>query len=215
MNRFPRPALLCVMFAQRYNPAMSLHPQLSTPRLLLRPWCEADRAPFAALNADPLVMEYFPARLTREASDAMVDRIMTHFSERGFGFWAVEIPGITPFAGFIGLGVPRYETHFTPSIEVGWRLAAQYWNRGYATEGAREALRFGFGQLRLQEIVSFTAVGNTRSRRVMEKLGMNHHPDDDFPHPLLAEDHPLRRHVLYRMTADNYMRIPSESRSNT
>ena len=194
---------------------MRTQQQLTTPRLLLRPWREADRSPFAALNADPLVMEYFPARLTREASDAMVDRIMTHFAERGFGFWAVEIPGITPFAGFIGLGVPRYETHFTPCVEVGWRLAAQYWNRGYATEGAREALGFGFDNLGLQEIVSFTAVGNARSRRVMEKLGMTCNSEDDFNHPLLTEDHPLRRHVLYRLTAGDYMCRPSESRSKT
>jgi RimJ/RimL family protein N-acetyltransferase len=173
--------------------------ELRTERLCLRRWRPADRAPFAAMNADPKVMEYFPGLLSREASDERVDRIEAHFSEHGFGLWAVEIAGVMPFAGFIGLGVVRFEAPFTPCVEVGWRLAADCWGSGFATEGARAALAFGFENLRLAEIVSFTVPANLRSRRVMEKLGMTHHPGEDFDHPVLPEGHPLRRHVLYRI----------------
>src|SRR5262249_13665268 len=123
-----------------------------------------------------------------------------HFQEHGFGHWAVEIMGITPFAGFIGLSVPRFKAHFTPCVEIGWRLDADYWNQGYATEGARAALEFGWVWLHLQAIVSFTVPENLRSRRVMEKLGMTHCASDDFDHPSLPEGHWLRRHFLYRVT---------------
>jgi RimJ/RimL family protein N-acetyltransferase len=173
--------------------------ELRTDRLLLRRWRAADRAPFAAINADPRVMEFFPSTYTREESDAAVTRIETHFAEHGFGLWAVEIPGITSFAGLVGLTIPRIETHFTPCVEIGWRLAAEHWGRGYATEGARAALRFGFDELELSEIVSYTSVENLRSRRVMEKIGMTHCPDDDFDHPMVPQGHPFRRHGLYRM----------------
>jgi RimJ/RimL family protein N-acetyltransferase len=178
---------------------MPLPPELRTDRLLLRRWLPDDRAPFAALNADPRVMEHLPAALTREESDAFAARIEAHFEQRGFGLWAVEIPGVTPFAGFVGLSVPRFEARFTPCVEVGWRLAAERWGRGYAAEGARAALAFGFETLGLGEIVSFTAPENLRSRRVMEKLGMVRDPAEDFDHPGLPEGHPLRRHVLYRL----------------
>jgi RimJ/RimL family protein N-acetyltransferase len=177
----------------------SLPQELRTERLHLRRWRPADRAPFAALNADPRVMEYFPAPLSPEDSDAQVARIEAHFDRHGFGLWAVEIAGVAPFAGFIGLAVPRFEAHFTPCIEIGWRLAATHWGRGFATEGARAALVFGFATLGLAEIVSFTVPANLRSRRVMEKLGMTHQPGDDFAHPLLPEGHWLSRHVLYRI----------------
>jgi len=174
--------------------------ELSTDRLRLRRWLPSDRAPFAAANADPRVMEYFPAPLSREESDAAADRIEAHFEARGFGLWAVEIPGIAAFAGFIGLAVPAFEAHFTPCVEIGWRLATPYWGHGYATEGARAALGFGHDVLQVAEIVSFTAIGNLRSRRVMERIGMTHRQADDFDHPLLPEGHPLQRHVLYRAT---------------
>ena len=128
-------------------------------------------------------MEHLPAVLTRRESDALADRIRAHFVERGFGLWAVEVPGVADFAGFIGLSVPSFEAHFTPCVEVGWRLAAELWGRGYATEGARAALDFGFERLGLEEIVSFTVPANVRSRRVMERLGMRHSPADDFDHP--------------------------------
>jgi RimJ/RimL family protein N-acetyltransferase len=178
---------------------MNLPRELRTERLWLRRWLPEDREAFAGMNADPRVMEFFPGTLSRAESDARVDRFEAHFEERGFGSWAVEIPGITKFAGFIGLAVPRFDAHFTPCVEVGWRLAAAHWNQGYATEGARAALAFGFDSLQLPEIVSFTVPANVRSRRVMEKIGMAHAPSEDFDHPLLSEGHPLRRHVLYRL----------------
>jgi len=173
-------------------------PELRTERLLLRRWLPADRAPFAALNSDPLVTEFLSSSLTREQSDGMVDRIEEAFEERGFGLWAVEIPGVTPFAGFIGLSIPRFAAPFTPAVEVGWRLAHEFWGSGYATEGARAALSFGFDVLGLDEIVSFTFERNVRSRRVMERIGMTRDPADDFDHPALPADSPILRHVLYR-----------------
>jgi RimJ/RimL family protein N-acetyltransferase len=144
-------------------------------------------------------MEYFPAPLSREDSDAVAARIDAHFDRHGFGVWAVEIVDVAPFAGFIGISFPRFEAHFTPCVEIGWRLAAEYWGHGFATEGARAALAFGFAALRLDEIVSFTVPGNLRSRSVMEKLGMTHHAGDDFDHPSVPVGHWLRRHVLYRI----------------
>jgi RimJ/RimL family protein N-acetyltransferase len=177
----------------------ALPAQLRTERLLLRRWVAADRDPFAQLNADPRVMEFFPSTYSREHSDAIVDRIEAHFAERGFGLWAVEIPCAVPFAGFVGLSTPRFDAHFTPCVEIGWRLALAYWGRGYATEGARAALAFGFQALNLDEIISFTVPRNIRSRRVMEKIGMTHNAADDFDHPAVPEGHSLRRHVLYRI----------------
>lgn len=178
---------------------MSPPRELWTDRLWLRRWRPADLAPFAALNADTRVMEYFAAVLSAEESNKMVSRIEAHFEERGFGLWAIEIPSVTSFAGFIGLSVARFEARFTPCVEIGWRLAHEYWGRGYATEGARAALECGFAALGLDEVVSFTTAGNMRSRRVMEKLGMVHDPADDFDYPSMPDGHPLRRHVLYRM----------------
>jgi len=172
--------------------------EVRTARLRLRGWRASDREPFAAMNADPRVMEHFPSVLSREESDALIDSIERHVVERGFGLWAVEIPGVAPFAGFVGLSIPRFEAPFMPAVEVGWRLAHPLWGFGYATEGARAAVAFGFASLGLSEIVSFTTAGNLRSRRVMERLGMTHDPRDDFDHPALAS-HPLRRHVLYRI----------------
>jgi ribosomal-protein-alanine N-acetyltransferase len=170
---------------------------LRTARLVLRPWRDDDREPFAALNADPRVMEHFPAPASRAESDALAARIREHWAARGFGRWAVEIPGVTPFAGFVGLAAPRFEAHFMPCVEIGWRLAHAHWGQGYATEAARAALDFGdFGG---DAVVSFTVPGNLRSRRVMERLGLRHDPADDFDHPLLPAGHPMRRHVLYRL----------------
>jgi RimJ/RimL family protein N-acetyltransferase len=178
---------------------MNLPLALETNRLCLRRWRMDDRVPFARLNIDPRVMEFFPGPLSREESDALADRIEAHFQRNGFGLWAVEIPGITRFAGFIGLSIPSFEAPFTPCVEIGWRLAAEHWNHGYATEGARAVLEFGFQSLQLEEIVSFTVPENVRSRRVMERIGMTHSASDDFEHPALPEGHPLRRHVLYRL----------------
>lgn len=173
--------------------------ELETERLRLRRWREGDREPFAALNADPVVMEHLPALTSRAESDAMVDRIEAHFDRRGFGLWAVEVRGGAPFVGFVGLWTPMFEAHFTPAVEVGWRLARAHWGHGYATEAARAAVDYGFEELELEEIVAFTVPGNFRSRRVMERLGMTHDPVDDFDHPGIPAGHPLRRHVLYRL----------------
>lgn len=173
-------------------------PTLATARLRLRPWRDDDLPAFAALNADPDVMAHLPGPLDRAGSDAMAARIGEHFRRRGFGFWAVEVPGVAPFAGFVGLAIPRFEAHFTPCIEIGWRLARDYWGRGYATEAARVALDFGFRELDLAEVVAFTVPANLPSRAVMERLGMARSPADDFDHPALPEGSPLRRHVLYR-----------------
>jgi RimJ/RimL family protein N-acetyltransferase len=151
------------------------------------------------LNADPRVAEFLMGALSREESDGIADRIAAHFERHGFGLWAVEVPGVAPFIGFLGLGVPRFEAAFTPCVEIGWRLAAPFWNQGYATEGAAGVLQYSFNELGLNEIVSFTVPDNLRSRRVMEKIGMTRNPAEDFDHPMLAEGHPLRRHVLYRV----------------
>jgi RimJ/RimL family protein N-acetyltransferase len=172
---------------------------LATERLHLRRWREADLAPFADLNADPVVMEYYPALLGRAESDAMVERIEASFEGRGFGLWAVEVAATGDFAGYVGLLAATFEAPFTPAVEVGWRLAHRHWGRGYAPEAARAAVADGFGRLELGEIVSFTAAINHPSRRVMEKLGMTHDPAEDFDHPALPEGHRLRRHVLYRL----------------
>jgi RimJ/RimL family protein N-acetyltransferase len=173
--------------------------EMETERLLLRRWRDADRAPFARLNADPTVMEFYPAPLSAEESDAMVDRIESHFRQHGFGPWAAELRETGEFIGYVGLAVPRFVAHFTPCVEIGWRLAAEQWGKGLATEGARAVLRYAFEVLALLEVVSFTVPANVHSRRGMEKLGMTYDPHQEFDHPLLAEGHPLRRHVLYRL----------------
>jgi RimJ/RimL family protein N-acetyltransferase len=171
---------------------------ISTPRLVLRPWRDDDLAPFAALNADPVVMEYFPAPLGRAESDALVARFREHAVEHGYAPWAVEVRGGAPFVGYVGLLRPRFEARFTPCVEIGWRLARAHWGRGYATEGARAVLDDAFRRLGLDEVVSFTTAANLRSRAVMERLGMTRAPDDDFDHPIFPPGHRLRRHVLYR-----------------
>jgi RimJ/RimL family protein N-acetyltransferase len=172
---------------------------LSTARLRLRPWRPEDLPTYAAMNADPRVREYFPKVLTAAESDREAARIAAHFDQHGFGLWAVEVVGTADFAGFVGLAIPGFEAHFTPCVEIGWRLAFEHWGRGYATEAARAALDCGFERLGLEEIVAFTVPGNWRSRRVMERLGMRRSAADDFDHPRLPPGHPLRRHVLYRV----------------
>lgn len=151
------------------------------------------------MNADPRVAEYLPTPLSREESEAFVARVEAHFEKHGFGLWSVEVLADHRFAGYVGLMKPRFEAHFTPCVEVGWRLAVEHWGKGYATEGARAAIDYGFEVIGLEEILSWTVPANMRSRRVMEKLGMTRDPADDFDHPLLPEGHPLRRHVLYRI----------------
>ncbi len=172
---------------------------IETERLLLRRWRDADREPFARMNRDPAVMEFFPSLLSRAESDALIDRIEAHFVEHGFGLWAAELRASGEFIGYAGLAVPRFSAVFTPCVEIGWRLDAAHWGMGLASEGARAVARHGFEVMGLAEIVSFTVPANLRSRRVMEKLGMTHDPGDDFDHPMLSADHPMRRHVLYRL----------------
>ncbi|MGI9616519.1 MAG: GNAT family N-acetyltransferase, partial [Acidimicrobiales bacterium] len=174
---------------------------LESERLLLRRWQPTDLEPFAALNADPAVMEYFPKPLTRDESDAFVDRIEDTFEQHDLGLWAVEPRDSGGFIGYVGLWPATFDAHFTPAIEVGWRLANACWGNGYAPEAAQCALDDGFGRLGLDEIVSFTAVGNDRSRRVMTKVGLSHDEADDFDHPSVPVTSPLRRHVLYRLPA--------------
>ena len=164
---------------------------LSTSRLLLRQWRDADVSAFAELSADPAVMEYLVAL------PGWTDRARAHWDEQGFGQWVVEIPGEASFIGVVGLNKISYEAHFTPAVEVAWRLARNYWGRGYATEAAQATLDYGFESLGLAEIVATTVPANQRSRRVMERLGMTRDPADDFDIPHLPEG-PLKRHVLYR-----------------
>ncbi len=172
-------------------------PVLRTERLVLRGFRDADRDPFAALNDDPVVMEHFVAPLTREQSDAFVDRILARWEMQGYGLWAVEVGGA--FAGYVGLARSDFDASFTPAVEVGWRLARPFWGRGIATEGARAALAYGFGEVGLDEIDSWTALTNVRSWRVMERLGMVR--DVEFEHPRVPVGHPVRPHVLYRLPA--------------
>ena len=174
-------------------------PTIQTERLTLRSFTEADREPFAAMNADPEVMRHFPEPLDRAMSDALVDRILDGWGERGLGLWAVERREDGAFLGFVGLSTPTFDAHFTPAVEIGWRLARDAWGHGYATEAARAGVAYGFETLGLEEIVSFTTKDNVRSRGVMERLGMTRDPADDFDHPGLPAGHPLRRHVLYRL----------------
>lgn len=176
---------------------MLIIPTIKTARLYLREWQPTHRLPFAELNADPRVMEFFPKCLTAEESDAFVNRIQAHFEKHGFGLWAVEVPGVSAFIGFVGLAIPTFHAHFMPCVEIGWRLAYPHWGKGYATEAARAVLDYGFQKLKLKEIVSFTALTNLRSQRVMQRIGMRHSPEENFDHPLLL-NHPLTRHVLYR-----------------
>jgi RimJ/RimL family protein N-acetyltransferase len=176
-------------------------PQLTTERLLLRPWRAEDREPFAALNADPAVMEHFPTTLSTAQSDALAERIDSDLRRLGYGLWAVEVPGEASFIGFVGLQETEDDMPFPTTTEVGWRLARSHWGRGLASEAARAALAFAFHELALGEVVAFTYAGNVRSRRVMERLGMRHDPAGDFIHPELSARHPLAPHVLYRIGA--------------
>jgi RimJ/RimL family protein N-acetyltransferase len=182
-------------------------PVIATDRLVLRGWRDADGAPFAALNGDPEVARFLGGGpRDRVASDALIDQFVEHWRANPFGLWAIERTEDGALLGFAGLSRPGFEAHFTPAVEVGWRLARAAWGNGYATEAARAALRFGFEIVDLDEIVSFTVPANERSRRVMERLGMTHDEGDDFDHPRLPEGHALRRHVLYRLRRADWER---------
>jgi len=167
----------------------------------MRRWREQDLAPFAALNADPLVMEHFPATLSHQESGALVGHIERGFREHGYGLWALELPGEASFIGFTGLAQVRGDVPFAPAVEVGWRLARQFWGRGLASEAARASLAFGFDVHGMPEIVAYTAMNNERSRAVMRRLGMTRSAAEDFAHPAIPSDDPPSLHVLYRLTA--------------
>jgi RimJ/RimL family protein N-acetyltransferase len=174
--------------------------RLETARLVLRRWTEADREPFAALNADAEVMEFFLAPMTRAESDAFVDRIEATFDECGFGLWAMERKDTGEFIGFTGLSPVRHDIPTRGEIEVGWRLARSAWGHGFASEAARAACAYGFGEAGLDAIMSMTAVLNVRSQAVMRRIGMTYDEGADFEHPAVPSAHPLRPHVVYRLT---------------
>jgi 3-dehydroquinate dehydratase/shikimate dehydrogenase len=176
--------------------------QLKGERIRLRPWNDEDFEPFARLNADPIVMKHFPGTLTRRESNEMACVLKQEIEVMGWGLWAVEVPEVASFIGFIGLHKVMFDAAFTPAVEIGWRLEKNYWGMGYATEGANIVLDYGFRELGLEEIVSFTAETNKPSERVMQRIGMNRDAEDDFNHPKLPEGHPLRRHILYRIKSN-------------
>lgn len=176
-----------------------------TNRLILRQWKKSDVEPFAKINQDPRVLECLPAPLTLEETKNWVEQIQQRFQQYGFGLWAVELKETGNFIGYVGLNVPQFEAHFTPCVEIGWRLGSEYWGFGYATEAANAVLEIGFNQYGLKEIVSFTTAGNQRSMRVMEKIGMVRDPGGDFHHPKLSLESPLSLHVLYRKTNPRYV----------
>jgi 3-dehydroquinate dehydratase / shikimate dehydrogenase len=198
-----------VFLISDYGKMLAMHsmkepPIIRTDRLILRQWRQQDLEPLVKLNADPRVMEYFLASLTRDESMARFDHYAKHIRDHGWGLWAVSVPGVSDFIGWIGLWPIGFESHFTPAIEVGWRLLPEFWGQGYATEGSKASLRYGFETLKLAEIVSITVPENIRSRRVMEKIGMHRDPKDDFDHPKVPEGHPFKRHVLYRMNQQEW-----------
>ena len=182
--------------------------RLESDRLRLRQWQAADLPAFAEKGADPVVMEHFPARLDRERSDALALRFKAMIDDRGWGVWALERKAGGEFIGFVGLNIPSDELPFSPCVEIAWRLAQGYWHQGYASEAARVALRFGFVELDLEEIVAFTSLGNLRSQAVMARLGMRRSPEN-FQHPALPEGHPLREHCLYRLARGEWRAFSS------
>jgi RimJ/RimL family protein N-acetyltransferase len=189
---------------------VTVEPELRTDRLLLRRWRASDLDPLAGLNADPIVMEHFPATRTRAQSAELIERSERCFDERGYGLWAVEIPAQEPLIGFVGLEPVGVDLDFGPAVELGWRLARAFWKRGLASEAAAAAIAFAFERLALAELVSYTAACNVRSRRVMERLDMRRDPSEDFIHPGLPAAHRLAPHVLYRIGAERW-RLSSTS----
>jgi RimJ/RimL family protein N-acetyltransferase len=179
--------------------------RILSERLILRPWADADRLPFAEMSADPEVMRYLLPLTPHDAFATWIDRQIEQLREHGCCFWAVERRADGVFVGSVGLLPIGYDAHFTPAVEVGWRVARAFWGLGYAPEAAAAALRFGFETLLLPEIVANTVPANRKSRRVMEKLGMARDAGDDFDHPRIEEGHPLRRQVLYRLTRERWL----------
>jgi RimJ/RimL family protein N-acetyltransferase len=179
--------------------------ELESARLLLRQWSDEDLPEFAAMCADPQVMRYFPAPLSRLECAALIGRIRGHFAEHGFGLWALERKDTGAFIGLTGLLNVGFDAAFTPAVEIGWRLAREHWGLGYASEAAWTALRCGFDRLGLKEVVAFTPLSNLPSQKVMQAIGMQYDPTHDFEHPRLGSDDPLRHHVLYRITREQWL----------
>jgi RimJ/RimL family protein N-acetyltransferase len=184
---------------------MTAKVHIETERLRLRDWTDSDAEPFATLNADPRVMEFFPAKLDRAASDALMAKIRANLARDGYGLYAVEVKATAAFIGFVGLAAPNFEAHFTPATEIGWRLARTAWGQGFASEAAAAVRDHAFADLRLNALISFTAEWNRPSRRVMERIGMTHDPADDFIHPNLPAGHKLAPHVLYRISRKQWV----------
>jgi len=178
---------------------------LQTHRLILRQWCESDIEPFSAMNRCDQVMKYFPRHYSAEESENFVAAMTQHIEQFGWGNWAVEVPGVSPFIGYVGLSEPATWHPCANSIEIGWRLSSNYWKQGYATEAARQVLHYGFEQLELPEIISFTAKSNTPSLAVMQRIGLRHN-GESFEHPRIADDDPLRHHLVYRLLRGDYLR---------
>ncbi|MGB4106426.1 MAG: GNAT family N-acetyltransferase [Alphaproteobacteria bacterium] len=173
---------------------------IETERLILREWKEEDKKSFARINNDPMIMEFFPRRLTEQDSDRLIDRFQKHFETHGFGFYAVEMKKTGEFMGFAGLQNVEMDVPFTPAVEIAWRLDYEYWGKGYGTEAARAVLDHAFGKLKLKEVVAYAVHDNSRAIKLIEKIGMKRDPDGDFDYPSLAKGHPLGRFVLYRVT---------------
>ena len=182
---------------------MDSRPQLRTERLLLRRWRADDLEPFAAINADPLVMEFYPATLSRGRSEALIERFEACFRQRGFGLWALELPGERPLVGYVGLFPVEIDVAFAPAVELGWRLARDCWGRGIASEAANAVIAFAFDRVQVPELIAYTAAVNERSRRLMERLGMSRDPTEDFQHPGIADGDRLQPHVLYRLAVSD------------
>lgn len=197
------------------NAAASTFAPITTPRLILRAWLDDDRAPFAEMNADPRVMAFFPTILDRKASDAVMDTLKAHFAAYGFGLCALELRGAGEFVGFTGLKRISFDAPFAPEVEIGWRLMHPFWGRGLASEAARAAMEYGFKILRLPEIVAITPVRNLRSRRVMERIGMTHDPQDDFAHPKLPAESDLQPCALYRIRRNDYFDMQMQSNKDS
>ena len=178
---------------------------LETKRLILRTWQDDDIDPMTLINQDPKVCEFLPGVGDRKATIAGAERINKHFQDHGFSLYAVELKSTHEMIGWTGLMIPSFESHFTPAVEIGWRLASEHWNKGYATEAATAVLGYAFTTLNFNEVVSFTVVNNKASRRVMEKIGLQYHSHDDFDHPKISIEHPLCRHVLYRLSKNAYL----------
>ena len=178
---------------------------IETPRLILRTWTDADLEPMCAINQDHQVMKHFPSLLSIDETTALVERINRHWDKHGYTLYAVQLKSTNAFIGFVGLLTVDFDAHFTPAIEIGWRLAAAYWDQGYATEAAAAVLDHGFTELKLPEIVSFTTICNIKSQRVMQKISLKHNATDNFIYPKIDANNPLSNAVLYRITKDQYL----------